>query len=724
MNTETKKHLNGLRPWCSFSSKPAEATGHLIIWLSLLAFITPTFAAEPPSSTNTIRVAAAQPRARLIDWRLTKPAEVLARIDQSLTELEGLLDQAAARHCDAIAFPEDTLGLGKWEAGNEALAREVLPPAVNRMLTRFGAAAAKRRMYVVCCNNHAETNGAIYNTAFLLGRDGREIGRYHKVCPTIHERVCTPGDRFSVFNTTDLGGVGMLICYDMVFPEAARSLALGGADVIFHPTLGGAAIGDDEISRAAFRTRAVENFVYLVVAQRGSGSMILSPQGRIIAEAKGADNLAIADIDPFGGREGGDSMNHQRDMRARLFRERNPAAFGILTDPNPPVLARVPAQITEREAVRIAQKVLTVGEEEFKAADALAAQKKTEEAIEAFTRLRGEYRDSWIDRVAVERLAMLQPRAQQTSDAPGLAAKYAGDAGIEKDSKVIFVENFEEASLDAMKQRWENVSHPEIMSFTADVPEGSGSKQSLLMTHIGGKGDGGHLYRRLVPGHDQLYARFYVKFDPDCAPIHHFGTCIGGNNPPTPWPMVSAGNRPAGDKSFWTGIEPFGQSWRWDYYTYWCEMRGSPPRGQTWGNSFIHDKVLKVARGKWTCVEVMMKMNDVGDSNGELALWLDGKPVSHLGKGFPNGKWVFDKFVPGADGDSVRWNDEKGDRENFSTPTGGKPFEGFRWRTANELNLSFVWAYLYITKAPAGHVSKVWFDNIVVATEYIGPIRP
>jgi hypothetical protein len=73
-------------------------------------------------------------------------------------------------------------------------------------------------------------------------------------------------------------------------------------------------------------------------------------------------------------------------------------------------------------------------------------------------------------------------------------------------------------------------------------------------------------------------------------------------------------------------------------------MRGSPPRGQTWGNSFVRDDSLKVQKGKWTCVEVMVKMNDVGDSNGEMALWLDGKPISHLGKGFPKGKWVFDKF--------------------------------------------------------------------------------
>src|SRR5437867_9745486 len=90
----------------------------------------------------------------------------------------------------------------------------------------------------------------------------------------------------------------------------------------------------------------------------------------------------------------------------------------------------------------------------------------------------------------------------------GLAAKYPGDAEIEKDSNVLFVENFEEPSLEALKKRWETVSHPEIMSFTDDVPEGGRGKESFLMTHIGGKGDGGHLYRRLVPGHDKLYARF------------------------------------------------------------------------------------------------------------------------------------------------------------------------------------------------------------------------
>jgi hypothetical protein len=115
-------------------------------------------------------------------------------------------------------------------------------------------------------------------------------------------------------------------------------------------------------------------------------------------------------------------------------------------------------------------------------------------------------------------------------------------------------------------------------------------------------------------------------------------------------------------------------------------------------------------------------MNDVGDTNGEQAMWIDGKQVTHLGKGFPKGKWTYDKFLPNEGGDAIRWDAKRGGPDRFKVADGGEPFEGFRWRTAKELDINFLWAYVYITKAPPGHVSKVWFDQIVVATEYIGPI--
>jgi predicted amidohydrolase len=368
----------------------------------------------PGKSKSVMRVGAAQPKNRTIDFRL-KPADVLLQVEKSLAELGKIVDQAGQAGCDALAFPEDTLGLLKWLSANSTERTNVLPAAVQYMLDRLGSAARKYSMYLVCCSDALGTDGGMRNTAFFLGRDGKVIGRYVKVHPTIHDSR-KRGNEFPVFLTPDLGGVGMLICYDMVFPESVRCLALGGADVIFHPTLGGAAIGDEDVSRAAFRTRAVDNFVYVVVSQRDEGSMIVSPQGKVLVEGKGRDDIAIADIDPFGGREGGDSFDQQKDMRARLFRERNTPAYGILTDPNPPVLAKVPATITPAEAARIFEKGLTVGEEEFKAADSLRNAGRTAEAIDAFQRLRVEYKGSWIDRVAEQRLARLRtsPQARST----------------------------------------------------------------------------------------------------------------------------------------------------------------------------------------------------------------------------------------------------------------------------------------------------------------------
>ncbi|MEO8352760.1 MAG: hypothetical protein ABI680_13575 [Chthoniobacteraceae bacterium] len=304
----------------------------------------------------------------------------------------------------------------------------------------------------------------------------------------------------------------------------------------------------------------------------------------------------------------------------------------------------------------------------------------------------------------------------------GLAAQYPGDVGLERDPRVVQVENFEEADVATLAGQWEAVMAQGDMSFTADVPPGSAGRQSLLMDRQ--SGSGGSLYRRLKNaaggfGYDRIFARYYVKFAEDCAELHHFGTCIGGNLPATPWPSVKAGIRNNGAKSFWSGIEPFGKAWTWDFYTYWCEMRGSPPRGQTWGNSFIHDPKLAVERGRWICVEQMIHMNDVGDTNGEQALWLDGKLIAHLGKGFPRGRWTFDKFEPGLGGGGVRWNDTLDDREYFDVADGGAPFEGYRWRTARGLNVNFVWLYVYATKEGRARVN---FDDVVVATEYVGPL--
>src|SRR5262249_63057 len=180
-----------------------------------------------------------------------------------------------------------------------------------------------------------------------------------------------------------------------------------------------------------------------------------------------------------------------------------------------------------------------------------------------------------------------------------------------------------------------------------------------------------------------------VRFDRECVPIHHFFH-VGGYNPATAYPQGGAGIRPRGDERFSVGIEPSGKLWEWDYYAYWMEMDGSPPRGQSWGNNFLRAPKPKAVRDAWICVETMIQMNHVGDRDGSLALWIDGKRVSHLGKGFPSGKWVFGKFLPGEGGESVRWNDPEKGPERSTVPAGGNPFGGFRWRKDEKLNLNFL----------------------------------
>ncbi|MHC4396316.1 MAG: hypothetical protein ACYS1A_11745 [Planctomycetota bacterium] len=296
-------------------------------------------------------------------------------------------------------------------------------------------------------------------------------------------------------------------------------------------------------------------------------------------------------------------------------------------------------------------------------------------------------------------------RAQFTEpDNSGLASKYLGDAGIENDPNVIFTENFEEGSVPAVTSRWEDITRSDIMSLVTDVPVGTSGENALLITHTGGDGTGAALYRRLSPvpyysGYDQLYFRFYTKFDPNCHPIHHF-VRMGGYEDPKPWALSHL--------KFATAIDPHHDTepvWRWDFYTYWEEMR------LTYGNRFISDENLTAEKDKWICVEFMMKMNDpVTQRNGEQSLWIDGKLwqrdgqiITHLGEGFPNGYWTGDTFNPDP---------------------AGSPFEGFLWRTTEEREkLNWIWLSLYISNAPNGYISRVWFDDVVVATEYIGPIN-
>lgn len=253
-----------------------------------------------------------------------------------------------------------------------------------------------------------------------------------------------------------------------------------------------------------------------------------------------------------------------------------------------------------------------------------------------------------------------------------------------KYNDIVLTEDFE--NFDA--KNWSDVKDKGALKI---VDGGHTGKKCLEITATLEENTGGHLYKMLDPGLDRCYLRFYVKFEKEHDYIHHF-VHLTGYNPATKWPQGGAGELPEGDKRFSTGIEPWG-NWgkfeppgAWHFYSYWCEMKKSKD-DKYWGNSFAPDKPIQVERDKWICVEMMLKCNSYKDkSDGEQAFWIDGKLAA---------KW-----------------------------------DGFKWRTDPKLKVNGIWILYYITESAGQQnhvkeprkVNKVYFDDIVVARSYIGPI--
>ena len=159
----------------------------------------------------------------------------------------------------------------------------------------FGQLAKEHNLYIVACLYERDRH-LVYNTAALLGPDGRLAGKYRKVClprSEIDEGVA-PGSDYPVFETR-FGKVGMMICYDGFFPEVARELANRGAEVIAWPVWG--------CNPLLARARACENHVYIVsstyedISRNWMLSAVFDHTGETIALAKEWGTVAVVEVD-------------------------------------------------------------------------------------------------------------------------------------------------------------------------------------------------------------------------------------------------------------------------------------------------------------------------------------------------------------------------------------------------------------------------------------------
>ena len=196
---------------------------------------------------------------------------------------------------------------------------ESIPGASTDQLS---AVAKELGVVIIASLFEKRTQGIYHNTTAVLDADGTYLGKYRKMHipddPAYYEKFYfTPGDLgYKVFQTK-FAKIGVLICWDQWYPEAARLTSLMGAEVLFYPTAIGWATAQDQATndeqfnawQTIQRSHAVANGVHVVsvnrvgLEQNGAmkfwgGSFVANPFGRLLSQAShDNEEVMVVDID-------------------------------------------------------------------------------------------------------------------------------------------------------------------------------------------------------------------------------------------------------------------------------------------------------------------------------------------------------------------------------------------------------------------------------------------
>jgi N-carbamoylputrescine amidase len=236
-------------------------------------------------------------------------------VDECIAQIVGIVAQARQQGVRLLALPEAALGGYLSSLGNGNDRADSLPPIIDLEgpeLRRVAQIAGDMTIVLGFCEADGSTR---YNSAAAISGDG-VIGVHRKVHQPLGENLYyEAGETFRAFDTP-VGRVGMLICYDKAFPEAARALALDGAEVVAcisaWPASRTASAEDIATDRWTHRfnlfdqARALENQIIWVASNQSGtfGSLrfvchakVVGPGGDVLATTGAGRGLAVADVD-------------------------------------------------------------------------------------------------------------------------------------------------------------------------------------------------------------------------------------------------------------------------------------------------------------------------------------------------------------------------------------------------------------------------------------------
>ena len=168
------------------------------------------------------------------------------------------------------------------------------------LTSSFSSLANKHNVWLIPGSIYESAGKDIFNTTPVFSPSGDLIGKYRKRYPWRPNEKTTPGEEHFVFNIDGIGIVGIMICYDMWFPEVARDLVHNGAEIIVVPTM--TTTGDRPQEKVIAHSTAITQQAYVVSCNgvgRGGvgGSLIIDPEGAVLQESSEGPYMQTALID-------------------------------------------------------------------------------------------------------------------------------------------------------------------------------------------------------------------------------------------------------------------------------------------------------------------------------------------------------------------------------------------------------------------------------------------